>query len=225
MSDSHYIDVVIFAMVAIFIGLRLRAVLGRRTGNERPPPQFGTPMNGNVTPLRPAADVRGPGPVIEGVAVPAGETGVAATLGRIQALDPSLTPEMFMGGARAAFEMIVGAFTKGDETTLRPLLSEEVFNNFAGVIRARRDAHETCENRLVRIVSADIVEAELLERQARITVRFISQQIIVVKDAQGAVVEGDPNKAIQVTDLWTFARDPRSRDPNWILVATRSQDE
>ena len=75
------------------------------------------------------------------------------------------------------------------------------------------------------IVSADIVEAVLLERQARITVRFISQQVIVVKDAQGAVVEGDPAKTVQVTDLWTFARDPRSRDPNWILVATRSQDE
>jgi len=224
MSDSHYIDVVIFAMVAIFIGLRLRAVLGRRTGNERPPTQFGR-MNGTVTPLRPAPDARAAGPIIEGVAAPAGEAAVAATLARIQSLDPSLTPDMFMSGARAAFEMILAAFTKGDDVALRPLLSEEVFNNFSGVIHTRTDAHEVCENQLERIVSAEIVDAELLERQARITVRFVSQQVIAVKDAQGAVVEGDPNKSVQVTDLWTFARDPRSRDPNWILVATRSQDE
>lgn len=224
MNNSHYIDVVIFAMVAVFIGLRLRSVLGRRTGNERPPGQL-RPTNGTVTPLRPASDARGPGPIIEGIATPVGEAGVAATLARIQSLDPSLTPDMFIGGARAAFEMILAAFTKGDEPTLRPLLSDEVFNNFAGVIRTRRDAHEICENQLIRIVSTDIVEAALLERQARITVRFVSQQVIVVKDAQGAVVEGDPAKTVQVTDLWTFARDPRSRDPNWILVATRSQDE
>jgi predicted lipid-binding transport protein (Tim44 family) len=224
MSDSHYIDVIIFAMVAIFIGLRLRAALGRRTGNERPPRELG-PVNGTVTPFRPAADTRGVGPVIEATAVPSGEAAVAATLARIQSVDPSLTPDAFMGGARAAFEMILGAFTKGDEAALRPLLSDEVFSNFLGVIQTRRTANETCENRLVRIVAAEIVEAELTDRQARITVRFTSQQVIVVRNAAGAVVEGDPDKTVQLIDLWTFARDPRSRDPNWLLVATRSQEE
>jgi len=224
MSDSHYIDVVIFAMAAVFIGLRLRSVLGRRTGNERPPPQFG-PMNGSVAPFRPAADTHPAGPIIEAVAAPAAEQTPAAALARIQAADPSLTPEAFLAGARAAFEMILHAFANGDETALHPLLSDEVFENFGAVIRARRAAKETCENRLVRILSAEVVEAELAGRSARVTVRFVSQQIIVVKDAQGAVVEGDPEKTVQVTDLWTFARDIGSRDPNWTLVATRSQDE
>jgi len=224
MSDSHYIDVIIFAMVAVFIGLRLRAALGKRTGNERPPQQLG-PASGTVTPFRPASDARGTGPVIEGTVAPTGEAAVAATLARIQSVDPTLTPDAFMGGARAAFAMILGAFTKGEEAALRPLLSDEVFGNFHQVIEARHAANEVCENQLVRVVAAEIVEAELTDRQARITVRFVSQQVIVVKNAAGAVVEGDPDKTVQLTDLWTFARDPRSRDPNWLLIATRSQEE
>jgi len=224
MNGSHYIDVIIFAMVAIFIALRLRSVLGRRTGNERPPQQLGQARS-NVTPFRPPADVRGAPPVIDGTATPVGETAVATTLARIQQIDPSVTPDSFLGGARGAFEMILASFAKGDEASLRPLLSDEVYANFDSVIQSRRKSHETCENQLVRIVAAEIVEAELTERMARITVQFTSQQIIVVRDAQGAVVEGDPAKPVQLIDLWTFARDPRSRDPNWILVATRSQEE
>lgn len=228
---SNYIDVVVFALIAIFIGLRLRSVLGRRTGNEPPPSQF-RPFNGGqannngpggvVTPLRPVA--RGDGPIIEGTAVPAADP-VAAGMVRIQALDPSITADAFVGGARSAFAMILDAFTKGDEAALRPLLADDVFQNFVQVIRQRADAHETCENQLIHIASAEVVEADLVGRQARITVRYVSQQVIVVKDAQGNVVEGDPSKQIQVTDLWTFGRDPRARDPNWALVATRSQDE
>lgn len=224
MNGSHYVDVIIFAMVAIFIALRLRSVLGRRTGNERPPQQIGAPRT-NVTPLRQTAEPRAPGPVIDGVATPVADGGTAAALARIGQLDPTFAPDAFLGGARAAFEMILAAFAKGEETALRPLLSDEVFGNFHGVIQSRRDAHETCDNQLVRIASADIVEADFAGAMARVTVRFASQQIIVVRDAQGAVVEGDPAKTAQLVDLWTFARDPRSRDPNWILVATRSQEE
>lgn len=229
---SNYIDVVVFALIAIFIGLRLRSVLGRRTGNEPPPPQFrpfngqGGPANGPtgvVTPLRPT-QLRPEAPIIEGHAVPASDP-VAAGLARIQALDPSITADAFAGGARAAFAMILEAFAKGDEPGLRPLLADEVFQNFVKVIRQRREAGETCQNQLIAIASADVVEADMAGQQARITVRFVSQQVIVVKDAEGKVVEGDPSKQVQVTDLWTFARDPRSRDPNWTLVATRSQDE
>lgn len=231
---SNYVDVVVFALIAIFIGLRLRSVLGRRTGNEQPPSRFrgfGGGGNGNsppdgpggvVTPLRPQA--RTDGPVIEGSAVPAADP-VAAGMARIQVLDPSITADAFTGGAQHAFAMILDAFAKGDEPTLRPLLADDVFQNFVRVIRQRREAGETCDNHLVRIASAQVVEADMAGRQARITVRFVSQQVIVVKSPQGEVVEGDPAKQVQVTDLWTFARDPRSRDPNWVLVATRSQDE
>jgi predicted lipid-binding transport protein (Tim44 family) len=226
---SNYVDVVVFALVAIFIGLRLRSVLGRRTGNEPPPSQFrgfngqGTGPSGVVTPLRPT-QVRPDAPIIEGSAVPAADP-VAAGLARVQALDPTITAESFAGGARAAFAMILEAFAKGDEPTLRPLLADDVFQNFAHVIRQRREAGETCQNQLISIASADIVDADIVGRDARITVRFVTQQVIVVKDAQGNVVEGDPSKQVQAHDLWTFARDPRSRDPNWTLVATRSQDE
>ena len=227
---SGYVDVVVFALIAIFVGLRLRSVLGRRTGNELPPSQFGrfggSPRpgqsggpDGSVVPLRPNSS-----PIIEGSAVPVADP-VAAGLARIQALDPSITAEGFAEGARSAFAMILDAFAKGDEPALRPLLADETFQNFVQVIRQRHEAGETCDNHLVRIASADIVEADLAGRMARITVRFVTQQVIVVKDAHGAVVEGDPAKQVQVTDLWTFARDPQSRDPNWALVATRSPDE
>lgn len=225
---SQYFEVLVFALVALFIGLRLRSVLGRRTGNERPPPQFGAPGTGNgasnVTPLRPGAEARGNGPIIDVGPVPPSDP-VAAGFASIRSIDPAITADGFLSGAGAAFGMILQAFARGEEATLRPLLAEDVFQNFANVIRARREAGETCENRLVRIVSADLVEAGMAGRNARITVRFVSQQIIVVKNAQGAVVEGDPDKTVQLTDLWTFERDPRSRDPNWALVATRSQDE
>ena len=226
---SQYIDVVVFALVAVFIGLRLRSVLGRRTGNERPPPQFGPtggapggPVNGGtVTPLRPGAGSYAP-PIIEGKAVPVGASAPAG-LAAIQALDPSITAETFLGGARAAFAMILQAFTHGDENALRPLLSDEVFENFGRVIRNRKDAGETCLSQLVSLVSAEIAEAEMVGNEAHITVRFVSDQVIVVKDAHDQVVEGDPGKTVRLTDVWTFARDPRSRNPNWTLVATRSE--
>jgi len=240
---SQDVYLVLFALAAVFIGLRLRSVLGRRTGNERPPQQFGPmggpstngpanrptggPMNGGplnggtVTPLRPGSGNLAP-TIIEGRAVPVPAAAPPGLAG-IQALDPSITADAFVAGARGAFAMILDAFTRGDETLLRPLLSDEVFENFGRVIRNRRDAGETCDNRLVEVVSAEIVEAGMVGRDAQITVRFTSHQIIVVKDAQGAVIEGDPDKMVQLTDVWTFARDPRSRDPNWILVATRSE--
>ncbi len=173
--------------------------------------------------MRPVA--RGDGPIIEGTAVPAADP-VAAGMVRIQALDPSITADAFVGGARSAFAMILDAFTKGDEAALRPLLADDVFQNFVQVIRQRADAHETCENQLIHIASAEVVEADLVGRQARITVRYVSQQVIVVKDAQGNVVEGDPSKQIQVTDLWTFGRDPRARDRTgrWSPPAARTNE-
>lgn len=227
MNDgSHYIDVILFAMVAVFLGLRLRSVLGRRTGNERPPPRTG------LGPDRPAPR----GPVIDVIPQPvppqtadrrpaSGDDALASALARIRALDPGFSAESFLSGASAAFEMILRAFTQGDGATLRRLLSDEVFENFIHVVNARRDAGEICQNELVKLVSADIVEAQPDGRKAQVTVRFVSQQIIVVKNAAGEVVEGDPAHVATVTDLWTFERDLRSRDPNWLLVGTRSQDE
>jgi predicted lipid-binding transport protein (Tim44 family) len=116
--------------------------------------------------------------------------------------------------------MIVGAYAQGDTATLRPLLADDVYENFAAAIRARQQARQTLETTLVGIKSADLVEARMDGRNAIVTVKFVSEQINVTRNAEGAVVEGDPQQIAAVTDVWTFSRNTRSRDPNWLLVAT-----
>ena len=219
MNDgSQFIDIILFAMVAIFLGLRLRSVLGRRTGAERPPMTSGF----NRPAAKPADNVvdmanrRAPAPAAS--SLPSG-------LAEIAAVDPSFSWEGFQKGAAAAFEMILRAFTQGDEASLRPLLADAVFQNFTQAIRARAEAGEVSLSELVRLESAELVEAGMNGRTASVTMRFVSQQVIVIKDAEGRVVEGDPSQPVQITDVWTFARDTRSRSPNWVLAATRSSQE
>lgn len=227
MTDgSQFIDIILFAMVAVFLGLRLRSVLGRRTGHERPPAGLGgAPSGGMANPNNVVDMAQRRRPVQEVVEPSYGDPVIDAGLEQIRAADPNFTATGFLQGAKAAFEMIVQAFVRGDEAALRPLLSDEVFENFSAAVRSRRDAHETCETELVRINSTDLVEARMEDRTARLTVRFVSQQVIVVKDDQGKVVEGNPSRSVQITDMWSFARDTRSPNPNWLLVATRSHDE
>ena len=230
MGDGvQFFDIIIFAAIAVFLGLRLRSVLGRRTGNERQRDPF-KPVapredaaRDKVVPLpdrpRPAQTEPGPAadeaaPVESGPALPG--------IDQIRGADPSFTPGGFLSGARAAFEMIVGAYAAGDAATLRPLLSDEVFENFNNAIKARTRAKETLETTLVGIASADIVEAELQGRTALVTVKFVSEQVNVTRDAEGRVVDGDPSTVAKVTDIWTSSRNTRARDPNWTLVATRS---
>ncbi|MDR3439614.1 Tim44/TimA family putative adaptor protein [Telmatospirillum sp.] len=223
MTDgSQFIDIILFAMVALFLGLRLRSVLGRRTGHEQPPADVH--FRGQPPVVPPAADNvvdianRRPAPAIA-------ETPLDAGLREVAQADPNFTPEGFLQGATAAFEMIVAAFAKDDLATLRPLLSDEVFGNFSKAIEGRKQAGETCQSELVKIVTAEINEARLDKRMAEITVRFVSQQVIVIKDKEDRVIEGDPSRAVQIIDLWSFARDTRTTNPNWLLVATRSLDE
>ena len=118
--------------------------------------------------------------------------------------------------------MIVNAFAASDTATLRPLLSDEVFENFDSAIKARAKAKHTLETTVVGLRSAEIIEAELQGRIALVTVKIVSEQVNVTRDADGTVVEGDPTAVAVVTDIWTFARNMRARDPNWTLVATRS---
>lgn len=225
MSDGfHLLDIVFFAMVAAFLVLRLRSVLGRRTGNERPPqerlrpsPPHGEPQDdaGNVIDL-----ARARRPVPE----PAADTPLGQGIAAIRAVDRNFTPESFLAGASRAFEMIVGAYAAGDKRGLRPLLADDVFANFAGAIDQRERAGESLETELVGIRSADLVDVRLVNGQALVTVRFVSEQVNVLRDMQAAVVEGDPGRVVDHIDEWTFARDTRSPDPNWELVATRSPD-
>ena len=136
--------------------------------------------------------------------------------------DPGFDPAQFLEGARFAFEMVVAAFAAGDKDRLRPLLSDDVYQPFAAAIDERTAAGETLETRIIALKRLDITEAGLAGRLARVTVKFVSDQINMLRAHDGSVVDGDPDHAIEKTDFWSFARDTRSSDPNWVLVATAS---
>jgi len=218
---QQYFDIILFAMVAGFLVLRLRSVLGRRTGNERRRELFvrrprTTPEKGPAL-IEPnaslAASTTAPAPPADAV---------AEGLKQIHRADPTFDPSQFLEGVRIAFEMIVTAFANADKAGLRPLLSDEVLKQFITAIEERTAAKETLETRILRLDSSDIVEAELLGRNAQVTVKLISQQINVTRAMDGSIVDGDPEHPTEKTDYWTFARDTRSADPNWVLVATSS---
>lgn len=223
--DGNVIDILILAMIAAFLVFRLRSVLGRRTGEEPRPPT--DPFS------RRSQDGEAEGKVIElpdrasgGEAAAAPDVTpqdpLKAALVQIKIADQAFDEAQFVAGARSAFEMVVHAYATGDTGLLRSLLSEEVFDRFAASIQARAEAGETLETTVIGVKSADIVEARLDGRTAYVTVSFVSEQVNVTRDADGRVIDGDPNQVSQGTDIWTFSRNTRSRDPNWILVATRS---
>jgi predicted lipid-binding transport protein (Tim44 family) len=213
-------------MIAAFLVLRLRSVLGRRTGTEKPRDDFfprsranRDAESDNVVSLPDAARAREDlAPLPSGSRAASPDSGLA----QIRSADPGFDPPSFVQGARGAFEIIVNAFAGGNTTTLRPLLSDEVYERFADAIRHRVAAKETLETQLVSIKNAEIDEAELNGRTAFVTVKFISDQVNVTRAADGKIVDGDPDRVVEKTDFWTFARNTRSQDPNWLLVATRS---
>lgn len=223
MGDFQYFDIILFAMIAAFLVLRLRSVLGRRTGNERRRDLFARrPAPVADKPSEKPASVEGDNvtPIATIGARPADAVNDGLT--RIRRADPGFDPAQFLEGARAAFEMIVMSFAKGDKAALRPLLSDEVFEPFARTIDERAGAHETVETRDLKLDDASIVEADMVGRTARITVKLVSHQLTVTRAVDGSIVDGDPNQPVEKTDYWTFARDIRSADPNWLLVATGS---
>ncbi len=217
-------DLLIFAILAAVLVLRLRSVLGRRTGHERPPQR---PTAAAARAER-AADGRSDTVVslpdkrrrgAEEGAAPTGDP-LQDGLAKIRGAEPGFEGEEFLTGARAAFEMIVNAYADGDLETLRPLLSDEVFDNFAQAVKERQDNKHTLETTLVGIRNAELIEATMEGRVAFLTAKLVSEQINVTRDATGNVVDGDPGQIATVTDIWTFARNTRSRNPNWTLVAT-----
>ena len=147
-----------------------------------------------------------------------------AGFAEIKAIDGAFAAPEFIAGARGAFEMIVEAFAKGDRDTLQALLNEEVYGNFVTAIAAREANNEILENTLIRLVSNEAIEAYLENTTGLITVKIISEQVNVTRSADGEVVDGNANQIFEITDIWTFARDLSSRNPNWELVATRSLD-
>jgi predicted lipid-binding transport protein (Tim44 family) len=239
MQDVFDITTIILLALAVLIFLRLRSVLGQRTGRERPPYDPFSPRDqvrgttGDKVVTLPTRAVEQAAKTVEKPSEPtepvdrwkgiaAAGSAVAAGLDAVLAADKSFDPRHFLAGARAAYEMIVTAFAEGDRRSLKNLLSREVYDGFENAIRERENRGETTETRFVSIDKADLTGAELRGKTAQLTVRFVSQLISVTHDRTGAVIEGSPEKVTEVTDVWTFARDISSRDPNWKLVATEA---
>ncbi len=212
------IDLVLFGMIAAFLVLRLRSILGRRQGFERP----AEPR----VPLRPVA---AEGAVIDGVAErvpparplpdPASPAGVA--LARMQTVDRNFQPGRFLDGAETAFRMIVTAFAGGQRDTLRPLLSPDTYHAFEAAIAARETAGETQRTEVRGFHNTSIESAELRGTVAAITVRFITDQVNITTAANGSISSGT-DAVTEITDIWTFERDLTVADPTWRLIAARS---
>ncbi len=214
----NFLDIILLAMVAGFIALRLRSVLGRRTGHEAPPPPRPLPRDGTPERQREAGVVVPlPAPAVPAAVL---TDPTAAGLARIQDGDAAFRPEEFVAGAKAAYEMIVIAYAKGDKDTLRPLLGDDAYASFAQGIDERQTKGQVQETTLVALRQAEIVRADLKGRLAEVVVRFVAELINTTRDAGGGIVAGNPNAPEEVIDLWTFGRDPHSRDPNWLLMAT-----
>lgn len=227
---------IFFLIAAVVIFFQLRNVLGRRTGNERPPfdpytaarnkPQDANGKSENVVSLprkraagEPAEDAY---VAIDAFAKPGTELNKG--LRAIKDADASFEPKGFVEGAKMAYEMIVMAYADGDRKTLKNLLSREVFDGFVAAIAEREGRSEKIQSSFVGIDKADIVSAEMKGGEAHVTLRIVSELISATRDKAGEVIDGDPETVAEVKDVWTFARDTRSRDPNWKLVATEEED-
>lgn len=213
-------EIIILACVALFVGLRLYAVLGRRTGHEQPIAKPAdvqpAPMVARPT-IEPVAERK-----IESSAISAAVIDPHALDGvrQIVSADPHFDVAGFLEGARSAYRMVLEAFWRGDETELRRLVDDEVYDAFREAIEARRTAGETLENRLVAIERSIIDSAGMAGQMAVVAVRFDADIAAVTRDAEGNVVAGSLTDAVQTHDLWTFSRNVRIDDPNWILIET-----
>src|SRR5690606_10048326 len=220
-----------FFIAAVVIFLQLRNVLGRRTGNEKPPfdpysarsaeVPTGSAESDNVISL-PRRSTEKDFTAIDKIA-PVG-TSVNDGLRAIYAADPSFDPDRFIEGAKIAYEMIVMSFADGDRKVLKNLLSDEVYEGFVGAIDEREKRRETVRSTFVGIEKAEITNAEMKGTEAYVSVAIVSQMISATFDRYGKPIDGDPEAVIEIRDLWTFARDTRSRDPNWKLVATEAEE-
>ncbi|WP_108660876.1 Tim44/TimA family putative adaptor protein [Acuticoccus kandeliae] len=238
MSDFFDIYNLMILALAVGIFLRLRSVLGRRTGNERQSYDPYTAKSGqergrdaardNVVtlPRQPSAEApAGSGAAdVDARLTPVAKKGTPLydQLLPLVTADPTFEPKRFLEGASMAYEMIVTAFATGDRAMLRPLLSPEVFDGFDAAITEREQAGQTMSTTLIGIEKIAISDASLRNDSARVTVRIESEMISATYNKAGELVDGDPNKVVDVVDVWTFERKVTEKDPNWALVATES---
>ncbi|WP_232845821.1 Tim44/TimA family putative adaptor protein [Aurantimonas marina] len=231
---------IFFIVLAAIVLFQLRSVLGRRTGSERPPfdpysrqerrPEETAPNDNVVTlphrRLPGGSDAAAPETTYEAIdKLAAPGTPLNTELRRIRDADPNFEPREFLEGAKLAYEMIVTAFADSDRKVLKNLLSNEVYQGFEQAITDREQRGERMQSSFVGIDDAIIVSAEQKDREALVTVRIVAQLISAVLKPDGEIVDGDPEAVVEVKDVWTFSRDTRSRDPNWKLAGTESEED
>lgn len=223
-SLDKIIEIVILAMIAAFLGLRLYSVLGRRAEHEEEPIQGrfdaapdGKPAPRAPAPLTPDRPALAPAPraIIPGV-TPAIERGIR----EIVAADRRFDILTFVIGAKGAYRMVLEAFWRGDKEELGQLCDSDVYEGFAAAIDARVAAGETLDNRLVRIEDAVIVAASYTAPIARVSVRFSADIAAVTRNAEGVMIAGSLDDAIEANDMWTFSRNVTSSTPDWLLDET-----
>jgi predicted lipid-binding transport protein (Tim44 family) len=215
-SGGEVFYVILLAMVAAFLALRLYMVLGKRTGHEQPLPKPAEERVGVVPPPRTIDLTPETREVASRDVAPDAEKGLRA----IVAADPSFDLAQFLEGARTAYRMVLEAFWKGDREALGWLVTDDVRDAFAAAITERQTAGHVLNNRLVSIERAQIEDAAIDGKAARITIRFDADIAAVTHDAEGNVIAGSMSDAVQTHDVWTFARQLRSDDPNWKLAET-----
>ena len=219
MDNGFAFDILIFAALAGFLLLRLRNVLGQRTGNERSIEE----ANGNDSPS--AGDNDNVVSLPERLkAADLPDDPLAAGIIKVKMADSNFDERSFAEGAKGAFSLIVKAFAVGDLDSLRPLLSTSLYGGFAAAIQDREDAGLFQDTAVSRFLDAQIVAADIEHHDAVVTIKFVTEQIKITRDGDGKIIDGDPDHAEKITDIWTFRRNTQSSDPNWQLTQTRSPD-
>jgi predicted lipid-binding transport protein (Tim44 family) len=239
MDEFLDLPTLIAIVVAVFVVFRLRSVLGTRTGNERPPidRSRSTPAEKNaandetVVPLRPVPaqpdlddERRARKLEAEIEQAAAGNAELAAGLKQVVEADSTFTPKSFLEGAKQAYEMIVTAFAEGDRQTLKNLLEKDVFEGFQRAIADREAAEQKVEFTFVGLPKIAIVDADYDKKNINVTVDFHAEVVSATRDKDGNLVEGNADSVQLIADEWTFARNPKSRDPNWKVVSTSQLD-
>jgi predicted lipid-binding transport protein (Tim44 family) len=210
------VEIILLALVALFVGLRLFSVLGRRTGHEQPVAKPAELSQG-ASIARPVAEIAPPAAGgVEATVDSAANEGIRA----IAAADPQFDATQFLEGAHAAYRMILEAYWKGDEAALNQFAAEDVRDAFLQAIADRKASGHVLDNRLVTIERAAIERARLSGQTASITVRFDADIAAITRDAEGNVVAGSLTDAVPTHDVWTFSRNVRTDDPNWVLIET-----
>lgn len=220
---------IIFAIVAGVVFYQLYRVLGQRTGKERPPldpfsadsqkEKQKTDIESNVITL-PQRDAIRPADFSDIDAVAPQGSAVNKGLRAIRRADPAFSVKTFMDGVRIAYEMVLTAFANGDRDTLKTLLAPDVYEGFSSAIAGRQKEGEVVKFSFVGLNKADIAAARCENGYAQISLHFVCEIISVTYDEADKLIDGDPAAIVEVKDLWTFSRDVRSGNPNWLLTAT-----